>query len=164
MLKTKLNIVLTLAVCALLLSTAVIAKHPVERPFKIHGNNTIVADFAATDIDPVYGPYVCWEATGCGEATHSGRFELIGEGRLYLAAGFSEGSGATTGANGDKVNWESFEIPGTQQGTVTFTGGTGRFENASGGFSFEYTVTDEKWEGSVMTLRYSYTGTGTTTY
>jgi hypothetical protein len=161
---TKFNIVLGLAVCALLLSTAVIAKHPVERPFKIHGNNTIVGDFASIDIDPVYGPYVSLEATGCGVATYSGRFELVGEGRLYLDAGFTEGSGTTTAANGDEVHWESFEISGTQEGTVTFTGGTGRFENASGGFSFESTVTEEKWDGTVMTLTYSYTGTGTTTY
>jgi hypothetical protein len=164
MFKTKRNIALALAVCALLLSTAVIAKHPVERPFKIHANNTIVGDFASIGFDPLYGPYVTWEATGSGQATHSGRFELVGEGRLHLEAGFSEGSGHSTGANGDETDWESFEIYGSQQGTVTFTGGTGRFENASGGFSYEYTVTEEKWDGTVLTFTYSYTGTGTITY
>lgn len=168
MLKTKWNIALALAVCALLLSTAVIAKHPVERPFKAHASNTIVGDFASIDIDPDYDPYVCWEATGCGEATHSGRFELVGEGRLYLdelgVPTFSIGSGWTTAANGDEAHWESFEIYGTQQGTITFTGGTGRFENASGGFSFESTVTEEKWDGTILTLTYSWTGTGTITY
>jgi hypothetical protein len=162
--KTKFNVVLGLAVCALLLSTAVIAKHPVERPFKIHGNATVILDFTSIVIDPVYGPFVPWDMTTSSEATHAGRSTEVGNGRLYLEAGFSEGSGCSTHANGEETHWDAFEISDTQQVTVTFTGGTGRFENASGGFTFEYTVTEEKWDGTVLTLTYSWTGTGTITY
>lgn len=74
-----------------------------------------------------------------GTATHLGRFTR--EEQLFLNPdGSFDGTIVFTAANGDEL-WLDFEgaftSPTTAEGTYTFTGGTGRFEGASGGATFE---------------------------
>jgi len=156
MFKTKRNIVLALAVCALLLCTTVTAKHQVTRPFKIHGDVTVV-------ISLVDGSLV---GTETGEATHIGRYSSAGEGSFDLGSGSGTETGVLTAANGDELNWVEEITPISQVASRivrTFTGGTGRFENASGGFSYEITP-DVVVDFPLVILTFSYMATGTITY
>ena len=98
-----------------------------------------------------------------GVATHSGVF--TNEAQL---TGPSSARGRLVGANGDEVHWDATftntPISSNEwltQLTVTVTGGTGRFEGASGGFTAEYVETID-WD--TLTTTYSFTGTGTITY
>ena len=163
---TKWNIILALVVCGTLLLGTGAAKRPVERPMKCHGIGTVVVDLAAVDFDPDYGPFLTWTVTGRSEMTHAGRCTEAGSGRYYILAGFEIGSGSSMAANGDELHWDAFEIPGDLQTTLTWTGGTGRFENATGGLTFAYTITKEEQVGTLLvrTFEYRDTGTGTITY
>jgi len=155
MFKTKRNIVLALAVCALLLPTTLIAKKAVERPLKIAGNITMVLDLTT----------MAWEIEDWGEATHMGRYANHGSGYVTdptLANG--GGSGVNTAANGDQAFWEMEAVGGVW--TVFFTGGTGRFEGLTGVcilvpgeivFTFDPDLNQ-------LTYTYTYTGIGTITY
>lgn len=151
MLKTKRNIVLALGVCALLLPVTLIAKHPVERPFKVHGDVTVV-------ISLVDGSLV---GTETGEATHVGRYSSEGEGSFDLGSGSGTETGVLTAANGDELCWTEAIRPGNID--RTFTGGTGRFENASGGFSTAITP-DVVVDFPFVIVTFSYRATGTITY
>ena len=55
-----------------------------------------------------------------------------GSGFLDPVSGlFLSGSGVVIAANGDTLNWEVGTIPNT----IVYTGGTGRFEGATGGLA-----------------------------
>lgn len=74
-----------------------------------------------------------------GTATHLGQFTR--EERLFLNPdGSFTGTMVFTAANGDEL-WLDFEgaftSPTTAEGTYTFTGGTGRFEDATGEATFD---------------------------
>jgi hypothetical protein len=155
MFKTRRNIVWVLAVCALLLPTTLIAKNPVERPFMLWGNITLVLDLSTMN----------WEMEDYGEATHFGRYANHGSGFAtdpYLTDG--EGSGVNTLANGSQIFWDLAAVDGMW--TVTFTGGTGRFTNARGSFLAvpgEIVVTTGPGLTQI-TYTFPYTGTGTITF
>ena len=146
---TKRNILSAFGLCALLLPMTVGAKNQVARPLTIRCTGT-------TDL--VTGAAFMW-----GVATHSGVF--TNEAQL---TGPSSARGRLVGANGDEVHWDATftntPISSNEwltQLTVTVTGGTGRFEGASGGFTAEYVETID-WD--TLTTTYSFTGTGTITY
>jgi hypothetical protein len=70
-----------------------------------------------------------------GEATQLGRFTREEELLLNPATGTLNGTIVFTAANGDQLSGvvaAQFTSPTTVEGTITFTGGTGRFENAAG--------------------------------
>ena len=140
-----------LAVCALALAALGSARHPVERPLKLKA--TVVWIVSAD------GSAVCTQE---GEATHVGCFTAVGSAIWDLPNLLIEsGGGTVTAANGDILNWVIGE-----NNSVIFTGGTGRFSNASGGFSSEpRSVAFEPGptEGTTK-LTIEYTGTGTITY
>ena len=121
--------VTTLAVCALSLPMGVSAKDQVERPFKFR------SDFTTVNYTPFPSVAVL---EGTGWATHLG--SLTAEGVLvgYAASGDAIFQGSFKSANGDEVFWDAYVNPGVSY-TVIFTGGTGRFQNASGGFEAVYT-------------------------
>src|SRR5580765_2309017 len=78
-------------------------------------------------------------AIGEGQATHLGRFTRLGKVVLHPEAGSAEGTVVFTAANGDQRFMDVIGLPTTTasiSGTYTFTGGTGRFGNASGGADF----------------------------
>ena len=146
MFKSKWNIVLVLAACALLLATTVSAKKQVERPFNIRGDVTVV-----------FAPYYAW-ATGV--ATHTGK---------YRSEAIVEGKAILTAANGDQLFWT--EDIGTDPlnplaftMTCTIYGGTGRFLDASGSFGpviIPYSELIYNEDGSIS---FSYSASGTITY
>jgi hypothetical protein len=73
-----------------------------------------------------------------GQATHLGRFTRLGMVVIH-ADGSVEGTVVFTAANGDQLFMDVIGLPSTTasiSGTYTFTGGTGRFGNASGGADF----------------------------
>ncbi|MES2525219.1 MAG: hypothetical protein V4617_21185 [Gemmatimonadota bacterium] len=88
---------------------------------------------------PVPGnPILLRRLEGTGTATHLGRFTIVGELRLNLATASGTGTGIYTAANGDmlmvSVTGQAVIAAGiaTVTETATVTGGTGRFEGATG--------------------------------
>src|SRR5262245_15989292 len=83
-------------------------------------------------------------ASATGEATHLGRFTRSERLVINLRTGTFTGSLVFTAANGDLLRADvggHFTSPtgDTAEGTYRFTGGTGRFHNASGQAAFEVT-------------------------
>ena len=147
--RTNWRIVLALAVCAALLSTTASAKDQVTRSIlHLQGNVTLVVDLSDWS----------FEAEDWGNASHGGRFTNQGWGYM-LPGGYLVGEGILTAANGDQLFW-------TMRGpTCTFTGGTGRFEGATGGFIFVFGPPEITFEDGLMIVKFSYMGAeGTITY
>ena len=74
-----------------------------------------------------------------GRATHIGKFSREEMVILDPATGTIAGMVVFTAANGDQLTGEiggQFTSPTTVVGTYTFTGGTGRYENAAGEADF----------------------------
>jgi hypothetical protein len=89
--------------------------------------------------------------------THVGRYTNHGSGTDYGLVG----SGTATAANGDQLSWT---YPGSSW-YVQWTGGTGRFQNVSGGWnivSFTQTITYP--DPDTVVVVQTYTGVGTITY
>jgi hypothetical protein len=94
--------------------------------------------------------------TANGEATHLGQFTR-NENTIVNANGTFSGTLVFTAANGDQLFADlagGFISPTTAVGTYTFTGGTGRFENASGetdfvGVTFDGVHISLNFEGTV---------------
>lgn len=112
------------------------AKGPAKgRPFKATG--TAVWDNILAAFPPSLGAHFIGE----GHGTHLGEFEQIGD--LVFdgqpdAEGDIPGHGSVIlfAANGDELHFdyvgELSSVTGIGSGTLEFTGGTGRFEDASG--------------------------------
>ena len=147
--------VATLALCAIALPSLGSEKTPVTRPFKTEGHFTLVLNLLTGTL----------ETQNWGEATHVGRFCCLASGTMDPVTGRVSGTSHMLAANGDEL-YESIE-GSLDQATVTFTGGTGRFKNASGSYllgpasipQFSY-----DWVNMTMTMTCSVTGTGTITY
>jgi len=98
-----------------------------ERPFNASGNGVVSYGFGSLQ--------------GRGRATHLGRssFGVEGDGNLLPYGFFLAYNGYLTSANGDQIYFafDSVEYVfdpaiGVVSATLTFTGGTGRFQDASG--------------------------------
>jgi len=113
----------SLLTCVLGLSAVSSQKNPVERPLKALGTYQIV-------ISLVDGSMV---ATGSGHSTLGGQFTSHLEGLAIITPNGPvpvSGIGTITMANGDQLLFETHaEGPNN---ITTITGGTGRFEGASG--------------------------------
>jgi len=164
----KLMVAAFIYLSALLLATAgsVVgsAEIPVERPFRIHGEATVLADWENQSIDSDGRPFVPWTMTASQVSTE-GWSTNEGTGVIYLDTLFSEGSGVCTDLNGDTLTWDSSEVFGTQHTVVTITGGTGRSENTTGDFSFDYKIltSELNQEGNPVKMTYSFWGIGSIT-
>ena len=80
-----------------------------------------------------------------GQATHLGRFSREEMLLLDPSTGTVAGTIVFTAANGDQLTGVvagQFTSPTTVAGTYTFTGGTGRFENAAGEVDFSLATPD----------------------
>jgi hypothetical protein len=80
-----------------------------------------------------------------GEATYLGRFSREEVLLLNPSTGAIAGTVVFTAANGDELSGllaGQFTSPTTVAGTYTFTGGTGRFENATGEADFSLVTAD----------------------
>jgi hypothetical protein len=146
MLKSRWNIALVLAACALLLPATLSAKKQVTRPFAIRGDVTVI-------LAPYY-------ASATGVATHIGKYSSSAE---------VQGKAILIAANGDELYWDetvsdvTYPEPGKMSFTMVFTitGGTGRFAGASGSFG-PVTVTVDL--STYPVLYFSYSASGTITY
>ena len=167
---TEKKLMVTAFIClsALLLATAgsVVgdAGIPVERPFRVHGEATVLADWEDQNTDSDGRPFVPWTMTASQVSTE-GWSTNEGTGVIYLDTLVSEGSGVSTELNGGTIAWDALEEFGTQHTTVTFTGGTGRFENVTGEFTFDYTILTSELneDGNPVKITYSYWGEGSIT-
>lgn len=121
-----------------ILATAIPVAADHERAFKGY------ADVVVTGFEPLppFPPaYVRLTGTATGEATHLGSYTRTETLTLKIADGSISGSIVFTAANGDEL-WADVEGGFTNlemtraEGTYAFTGGTGRFQNASGGAAF----------------------------
>jgi hypothetical protein len=152
--RTTLIATIMLAACLTIKPAMASLKNPVTRPVKvIEGHLTIT-------IDPVTGDY---QFTDWGMATHVGLVTNSGAGVLNLATGqFVSGTGVIVTANGDLITW----AVGTVPNTVLYTGGTGRFEGASGGITIS--VTSQTLlsvnEDGTVTFLMTYVADGSITY
>jgi hypothetical protein len=109
-----------------------------DRPFKGNASGTILAP-----PDPSTGAPGVVEYTG--QATHLGRFTRT-EYFFLDDTGGVFGWMVFTAANGDKLSLDfvgQFISPTTAVGTYHFTGGSGRFSDASGTAGFEAIVGDQ---------------------
>jgi hypothetical protein len=103
-------------------------------PFQARGDETV------TSVTPLGRTLRQITVTATGEATHLGQFSGTETIVLDLTDGTFAGSRVFIAANGDKLFADvegAFTSPTTAEGTFTFTGGTGRFRNASGEADFE---------------------------
>lgn len=151
MLRRACQLVAILAICLLVRSTSASAKKPVERPIRTMASVTVVVDL-------VLGTY---ETVEVGECTHFGRFTNRGWGVLAPdGSGPASGAGVITTANGDQVFWTN------APGGAEITGGTGRFEFATGymlaGPAQDYEMVPG--DPGTMIVTYSYVGFGRITY
>jgi hypothetical protein len=99
------------------------------------------------------------EAKAWGVATHLGRYTVEGAG--YFIDGKLIDEGVIVAANGDKIFYTH------DSGTVTLTGGTGRFEGASGGFTAAPEMVGEPivdLDAGTMTMNFVWKATGTIKY
>jgi len=107
-----------------------------ERPFSANGKGIAIPIFDGN------GNVVGAEPTGSGYSTHLGMFTNTGKVNFTPDASNSNilhptGGGVFTAANGDKLNFVIVNgaldlTTGIGTGDFAFTGGTGRFTNATG--------------------------------
>jgi len=131
-----------LAACTLLAATPLSAKGPVEKPWKAHGITTLVLDL--THYLETGDPVCDFWAEGTGEATHVGRYTSGGVHTLNLWTGEITGECWINAATRKSDNQEQLFFRPTPISDEAFlyeiTGGTGKFQNATGSF-IEITVT-----------------------
>ncbi len=145
MITKKQKAIVALAVCSLALGSV---KNPVQRP--LQGTATAIQTINLHD--------GTWETVNCGEVTQLGLSTAIGTGTDYGTVG----SGSVIAADGDQVFWV---VPG-RAWSLECNGGTGRFQNATGGFNTVsstppvITYPDEH----TMVVTYTYTFEGVLTY
>jgi hypothetical protein len=162
----KIMVAVLICVSALLIvnSGSIVAGNgaiPVERPFRIHGETTVIIDWDNQSVDTDGRPIVPLTMTASQVSTE-GWSDNQGQGVLYLDTFVIEGSGVATDINGQTITWDASEVFGSQHTVVTFTGGTGQYENASGEFSFDYTIISSELndEGNPTKLTYTFWGAG----
>jgi hypothetical protein len=118
-------------------------------PFNGTGTGAIVGQ-------DVLGPnHVVLTTVGGGHATHLGKYTRTEELNLDPATGSFTGALTFTAANGDQVACTvtcQFVSAADAVGEYVITGGTGRFENASGSASFSASMT------GATTFRVSFDG------
>jgi hypothetical protein len=150
------TLVLTLALFA-----GSVAATATERPFSFNGGGV------AVPIQNESGQVIGIDVTGTGNGTHIGLFTTLG--KVFFSPDPNDpsqiipsGEATLTAANGDKLTFVVADgtqslITGVGTGHFSFTGGTGRFANATGLIS--YVV-----EQNFLTGAYTVTAVGTIDY
>ncbi len=137
---------------------------PGDRPFKVSASETSEIEIFNCVPAPVVKATILRAVM---EATHTGRSSNAGFSLLDPLTGEFTGTGTATAANGDKLYWVGLftvdPMTGVGQGAVHFCGGTGQFDPAVGGFTFEtqYTVADPT---NPLISTACYNGSGTIRY
>jgi hypothetical protein len=117
MIAKKYAMLIAIGACLIGLSGLGSTKHPVERPIKVVLHETMILNLADGS----------WELSGIGWCSHLGLVENQGGWPYLDESGEVVSKGVTTAANGDQIFWSSAD-----QATAFFTGGTGRFQGATG--------------------------------
>ena len=129
----------TLLLVIVLTSAGFAAPGAAEKEFVLKGT------FDATETQQVIPPIALINATGLGNSTQLGRFTYSLQAELFLPTLTAQATATLIAANGDMIFGEGVG-QGTPTGTpgivsivetFTITGGTGRFEGASGSFTVE---------------------------
>jgi len=159
--KMKRSLSMKFLVLMLTLVVGGLAVTATERPFSANGKGIAIPIFDGN------GNVVGAEPTGSGNSTHLGMFTNTG--RVNFTPDASNpnilhptGGGVFTAANGDKLNFIIVNgaldlTTGIGTGDFEFTGGTGRFANATGHTS---TVIEQ----NVVTGAYEMTLVGNINY
>ncbi len=157
----KRSLFMKFLVLTLTLLVGSLAVTATERPFSANGRGI------ATPIFDGNGNVVGAEPSGSGNATHLGMFTNTGKVNFTPDASnpnilHPTGGGVFTAANGDKLNFIIINgdldlTTGIGTGDFEFTGGTGRFANATGHTS---TVIEQ----NVITGAYEMTLVGSIDY
>jgi hypothetical protein len=103
------------------------------------------ADETVTDVVPEGPGLLLLTVADTGQATHLGLFTGTEAVEFDLGDGTIAGTRVFIAANGDRLYADvegEFTSATTAAGTFTFTGGTGRFRNATGQANFEVVTTD----------------------
>jgi hypothetical protein len=165
----KIMVAALICVSAVLIATggSIVAGNaaiPVERPFRIHCEATVLIDWENQNTNADGRPIVPWTMTASQVSTE-GWSENQGQGVIYLDTFVGEGSGVCTDLNGGTITWDSSEVFGSQHTVVTFTGGTGQYENASGEFTLDYTIltSEVNEDGNPVKITYTFWGAGSIT-
>jgi hypothetical protein len=110
-------------------------------------------DFTTVDVQPVSATVLLGQGSLAGNETHLGRF--TGEVEYLVGPNFAfTGSLAKTAGDGDGLD-ETVSGQLTPEGSFgefTITSGTGRFQGASGGATFESTWTDAAMTAAHITF------------
>jgi hypothetical protein len=128
-----------LLLAILLASTAFAAPAAAQKEFVLKGT------FEARETQQVVPPLAMIDATGVGNSTQLGRFTYSLQAELFLPTLTAQVTATLIAAKGDMIFGEGVGqgtptgTPGTVSivETFTITGGTGRFEGASGNFTVE---------------------------
>ena len=113
----------------------------------VHAESTVPfsasVDTQVTPLGPCGATCLTINIAGTGHATHMGRIEIDGPSQINFATGAQTGTSTLTAADGSTIVmlFVGAFIPtgpadATFQGTWTVTGGTGRFQGASGGGTY----------------------------
>ncbi len=95
----------------------------------------------ATETDTFQFPIIVVEGSGSGVATHLGQYSLTFGIDVNVLTASGPASATLVAANGDEIVAEGIGVASDQGGTVeidetyTITGGSGRFDKASGEFT-----------------------------
>ena len=132
----KRSLFIKILVLTLTLLVGSLAVTATERPFSLNGTGVAIPILDGN------GNVISAEPTGSGNATHLGMFTNIGHVDFTPDASnptilHPSGGGVFTAANGDKLNFVIITgaldlTTGIGTGEFEFTGGTGRFANATG--------------------------------
>ncbi len=149
---------------ALVLGVTAGTKNPVQLPLAWKSTGTVVVDFSQM----FTGGPITWKVVSeTGTMEHLGLYTSNGEGLVVFdQQGImgKVGDGYLTAANGDKVFWHA-EQWGDNPFVLTFSKGTGRFLNATGTATEQAVdLLPETWDGPLLTVTQSLTGTGTISY
>jgi hypothetical protein len=135
--KKILAILVSMLLAAVLLSTAFTAQASAGVPFK--------GTLEAIETQTINFPYMIVNGQGSGNATHLGRYAYSFQGTVFIPELSGEMTVTFTAANGDKIYAQGtgFATPSGTPGynlikmNLTITGGTGRFEGATGSYYLE---------------------------
>jgi hypothetical protein len=137
--KTLMKTRIYLALVAMFVTLALVGSAAAQKGVSFHGT------LQGVETDVVTFPTVSVEGSRTGIATHLGRFTVTWEATVNLVDGSGSGSFHFIAANGDSIFTEDVgqaeptDTPGVLRIVEinTITGGTGRFEGATGSFTLE---------------------------